>query len=64
MDDIQMIEPAVGWFSLSLIISGLAQAMNRGGGRWWIFGLLTGPVALFCLVALAGRNDEISTDSQ
>lgn len=48
----------VGWFSLSLMISGLAQAMNRGGLVWWLFGILTGPLALFCLVVFAGKLPE------
>ena len=50
--DVDYVEPAVGWFSLSLIISGLAKALNRNGLLWWILGILTGPVALFILVVL------------
>lgn len=45
---------AVTWFSLSLIISGIAQGMNRSGWLWWFFGLIAGPLALLCLV-LAGK---------
>lgn len=51
----ELIEPVVGWFSLSLIISGIAQSMNRSGLGWWLFGIITGPFALFCLVAIAGK---------
>lgn len=40
----------VGWFVLSLIIAGLAEAFGRSGFLWWLFGLVTGPVALFFLV--------------
>ena len=50
--DVEYVEPVVGWFSLSLIIAGLAKAMNRNGLLWWILGILTGPVALFILVVL------------
>jgi len=53
----ELAQPAVGWFSLSLIISGIAQALGRDGFGWWLFGIFTGPLALFCLV-LAGRLDE------
>lgn len=47
-------EPVIGWFSLSLIISCLAQAKGRDGGGWWILGLLLGPLALF-LVTIADK---------
>jgi len=50
-----LVEPVVGWFSLSLIIAGLAQAKNRSGFGWWLFGIITGPIALFCLVVLAPK---------
>lgn len=50
--DVEYVEPVVGWFSLSLIIAGLAKALNRNGLLWWILGILTGPVALFILVVL------------
>lgn len=50
-------QPAVGWFSLSLIISGLAKALNRSGLKWWILGLLFGPLALLFLV-IAGKIEE------
>ena len=50
--DVEYVEPVVGWFSLSLIIAGLAKAMNRNGLLCSILGILTGPVALFILVVL------------
>ncbi|MBT5338771.1 hypothetical protein HN858_03395 [Candidatus Falkowbacteria bacterium] len=55
-----IVEPAVSWFSLSLIIAGIAQGKNRDGFGCWLFGLFTGPFALFCLVALAPKLDEAS----
>ncbi|MFC1641030.1 hypothetical protein ACFL2D_03200 [Patescibacteria group bacterium] len=42
----------VGWFSLSLIISGIAQGMNRGGFFWGVMGVLFGPLALLVLVLM------------
>lgn len=44
----------VVWFSLSLIISGIAQGINRSGWLWWFLGFIAGPLALLCLV-LAGK---------
>lgn len=32
----------VGWFSLSLIVAGIAQAKNRSGFGWWLFTFFTG----------------------
>jgi hypothetical protein len=45
-------EYAVGWFSLSLINAGLAQAKGRGGFNWWLLSLILGPIATFLIVAL------------
>lgn len=56
--DPNYVEPAVGWFSLSLIIAGLAQALNRSSLGWWLFGIFTGPLALFVLVVFFGKNEE------
>ncbi len=42
----------VGWFTLALIISGLARAMDRSGFFWFLFGIIGGPFALLCLVIL------------
>lgn len=47
----------VGWFTLSLITSGIAQSFDRTGFGWWILSLLIGPIALFILV-LIGKNEE------
>jgi hypothetical protein len=50
-----LVQPIVGWFSLSLITAGIAQGKNRRGWVWWLLGFLTGPIALFCLVAFARK---------
>jgi hypothetical protein len=42
----------VGWGTLSLINSGLAQSKGRGGLLWWLISLLLGPVATFLIVIL------------
>ena len=46
----------VGWFSLSLIVAGIAQAKNRSGFGWRFFAIFTGPLALFCLVVFASKK--------
>lgn len=51
-----MEEYIVGWFSLSLIVTGIAQAKNRNGFGWWLFAIFTGPLALFCLVAFSPKK--------
>lgn len=43
-------EYAVGWFTLSLINAGLAQAKGRSGLAWWLSSLLLGPVATLVIV--------------
>jgi hypothetical protein len=45
-------EYAVGWFTLSLINAGLAQAKGRSGLAWWLVSLLLGPVGTFLIVVL------------
>ena len=55
-------EFVIGWSTLSLIVSGQAQALNRSGLLWWLFALFTGPFALFCLV-VAGKNPEKPTST-
>jgi hypothetical protein len=45
-------EYAVGWFALSLINAGLAQAKGRSGLNWWLLSLLLGPVSTFLIVVL------------
>ncbi len=58
-----VVEPVVSWFSLSLIISGIAQSMNRSGFLWWLFAIFTGPVALFFLVVFAGKVEPKASSS-
>ncbi len=45
-------EYAVGWFTLSFINAGLAQAKGRSGLNWWLISLLLGPVGTFLVVIL------------
>ena len=40
---------AGGWFTLSLINAGLAQAKGRSGLLWWVLSLLIGPIATFLI---------------
>jgi hypothetical protein len=43
---------AIGWGTLSLINSGLAQSKGRSGLLWWLFSLFLGPLATFLIVVL------------
>jgi len=43
---------AVGWFTLSLINSGIAQGKNRSGLLWFFFSLFIGPLATLIIVLL------------
>ncbi len=43
---------AVGWFTLSLINAGLAQAKGRSGLAWWLISLFLGPLATLLIVVL------------
>ncbi len=45
-------EYAVGWFTLSLINAGLAQAKGRSGLNWWIASLFFGPICTLLIVVL------------
>ena len=45
-------EYAVGWFTLSLINAGLAQAKGRSGLNWWLASLLLGPLCTLLIVLL------------
>jgi hypothetical protein len=45
-------EYAVGWFTLSFINAGLAQAKGRSGLNWWLLSLFLGPIATFLIVVL------------
>ena len=47
----------VGWFTLSLVIAGIAQGKNRSGLGWWLLGLVLGPVALVILLILGRLPD-------
>jgi hypothetical protein len=42
----------VGWGTLTLINSGLAQAKGRSGLLWWVASLFLGPVATLLIVVL------------
>jgi purine-cytosine permease-like protein len=42
----------VGWFTLSLINAGLAQAKGRSGLNWWLASLLLGPLCTLLIVVL------------
>jgi hypothetical protein len=42
----------VGWGTLALITSGIAQGKNRSGLWWFLLGLLGGPITLFVLLLL------------
>jgi len=43
---------AVGWFTLSLINAGLAQAKGRSGLAWWLGSLFLGPLCTLLIVLL------------
>ena len=43
---------AVGWFTLSLINSGLAQSKGRSGLLWWLASLFFGPICTLLIVVL------------
>jgi len=43
---------AVGWVTLALINTGIAQGKNRGGLSWFLLSIILGPVATFILVAI------------
>jgi hypothetical protein len=45
-------EYAVGWFTLSLINAGLAQAKGRSGLGWWFASLFFGPICTLLIVVL------------
>lgn len=42
----------VGWFTLSMVIAGIAQGKNRSGLGWWLLGVILGPLALLILLLL------------
>ena len=45
-------EHAFGWFTLSLIVAGIAQGKYRSGLGWWLLSLVFGPLALAVLLFL------------
>ncbi|MBF9072715.1 hypothetical protein [Streptacidiphilus fuscans] len=45
------VSTGAGWFTLSLVNAGLAQAKNRSGLTWFIVSLFLGPLATFFIVA-------------
>ena len=49
----------VGWGTLALLNTGLAQSKNRSSGGWFLASLLLGPVATLLLVLL----DKIPSES-
>jgi hypothetical protein len=42
----------VGWGTLTLINSGLAQSKGRSGLLWWLASVFLGPLATFLIVIL------------
>ncbi len=47
---------AVGWGTLALINTGLAQSKGRRGLPWFFASLLLGPIATLVLVAFVKRD--------
>jgi len=47
---------AVGWLTLALVNSGLAQGKRLSGIVWFLISLLIGPVATFLIVVLPSRE--------
>lgn len=47
----------VGWGTLSLINSGLAQSKNRSGLLWWFASLFLGPLATLLIVVLPKHKE-------
>jgi hypothetical protein len=54
-----MKEYYVGWGTLALINTGLAQSKNRGSGTWFLASLFLGPIATLILVLL----DKVPSDA-
>jgi hypothetical protein len=49
-------EYAVGWFTLSLINAGLAQAKGRSGLAWGLLSLFLGPLCTLFIVVLEPKK--------
>jgi len=47
----------VGWGTLSLINTGLAQGKGRSGLLWWFISLFLGPITTFLIVVLPAHQD-------
>lgn len=45
-------EYAIGWGTLALLNTGLAQCMNRDGWGWFSLSIFVGPIATLALVSL------------
>ena len=43
-------EVVVGWFTLGMIVAGIAQNKNRDGCSWFLLTMHLGPLALFILL--------------
>lgn len=46
----------VGWGTLTLINTSLAQLQNRNAFLWFVLSLFLGPIATFLLIALYKKN--------
>lgn len=58
-------EQVVSWFTLSLIIAGIAKGLNRSSLFWWLLGIIFGPIALLILVLLGKyERDQIDQANQ
>ena len=54
---------AIGWMTLSLINSGLAQGKDRSGFGWWLLSVFLGPLATFLIVVLPRGVPEVQEDA-
>lgn len=57
-------EVVVGWGTLAMIISGIAQGKGRDGFFWFLLGGLFGPVALFVLLLCSRLSDRIPVNDE
>lgn len=48
---------AVGWLTLALVNSGIAQGKHLSGIVWFLISLLIGPVATFLIAVLPAGAD-------
>ena len=48
----------VGWFTLAMLIAGIAQGKNRSGLGWFLLGFLFGPLALFILLTMEKIHED------